>query len=132
MKLTPYFIGFSLIPIVGWTMSSPVTTDITTTTTTKVMWLEQVKTGVAVPLCKSFIEDETISIQMKKNNIDYDKCISLMPRVTNDCIKKYDMSLPATISDVDADKWGRVIGQCIGNNFALSYLYNESNQSAPQ
>ena len=96
-----------------------------TTETVKNVWIAQVKLAVSEPVCKSFVEDEAIATQMKARNINYDKCISLMPAITDKCIQKFEPSLPPTLNDDSAEKWGRVIGECIGNNFAMSYLYSE-------
>lgn len=127
MKFKACLTGFiiALLPIAGW---SAVTG---TNGTSKTIWIEQVKMAVSVPVCKSFISDESIASQMKARNINYDKCISLMPAVTDKCIKKYDLSLPTTINDESAEKWGRLIGECIGNNFAMSYLYSDE-ETKPQ
>lgn len=115
-------LGISLLPIVV----SAAVPDLTGMA--KNVWIEQVKMAVSVPVCKSFVEDEAIATQMKTRNINYDKCLSLMPAVTDKCIKKFDSSLPATLNDESAEKWGRVIGECIGNNFAMGYLYSDTNE----
>ena len=85
-------------------------------------WLGQIKSAVPVPICKSFIEDETISAQMTAHNISYDKCVSLIPAIAEKCQQKYYASLPPTMNRENAEKWGRLIGECIGNGFAMDYL----------
>ena len=100
------------------------------TGTAKNVWIEQVKMAVSIPVCKSFIEDSTIGMQMKARNINYDKCVSLMPAVTDTCLQKFEPSLPETLNDESAEKWGRFIGECIGNNFAMRYLYSDANEKS--
>ncbi len=111
-------VGISMLSI-----STLVAAD--STETAKNVWIAQVKLAVSEPVCKSFIEDEAIATQMKARNINYDKCISLMPAITDKCIQKFEPSLPPSLNDESAEKWGRVIGECIGNNFAMSYLYSD-------
>ena len=77
----------------------------------KDVWLEQVKLSAAVPLCKSFIEDEAIAEQMK------------VPSIAEACGKKYDAEMPLDINEEGAEKWGKLIGECIGSDFATNYLY---------
>lgn len=91
----------------------------------KAVWLQQVRDAVAVPICKSFMDDESIVAQMKLQHISYDHCVSLIPGIAVKCEKKYDANIPPTIDDVNAEKWGRVIGECIGNDFAIGHLYSE-------
>jgi len=91
-------------------------------------WISQVKTAVSVPVCKSFTEDQSIAAQMKARDINYDKCLALMPAITDKCIQKFDAGLPETLNDESAEKWGRIIGECIGNNFAMGYLHSDMNK----
>ncbi len=122
MKFKSFLTGFAigLLPIAGLAAAPD------TIGTAKTIWIQQVKMAVSVPVCKSFVSDEAIASQMNIRNINYDKCISLMPAITDQCLKKYDASLPPTINDESAEKWGRLIGECIGNNFAMSYLYSDA------
>ena len=89
----------------------------------KDVWLEQVKLSAAVPICKSFIEDEAIAEQMKVHSISYEKCVSLIPSIAEACGKKYDAEMPLDINEEGAEKWGKLIGECIGSDFATNYLY---------
>ena len=91
----------------------------------KDMWLELVKKAVSEPVCKSFIEDESIAAQMTARNISYESCVLLVPGVAENCEKKYYNSLPNTINDNNAEKWGQVIGECIGNDFSVNYLSSD-------
>lgn len=114
--------------------TTPTTTESVAPTTdkpaeiTKELWLEQVRLLAAVPICKSFVEDEAIAAQMKEHTISYEKCVSLIPGIAEKCEKKYDADMPLTINDESAEKWGKLIGECIGNDFATSYLYSIKNK----
>lgn len=85
-------------------------------------WLQLVKTSVSVPVCKSFMEDESISAQMKVKHISYDNCLSNVPPIATQCEKQFFANLPMVINDQNAEKWGRLMGECIGNTFAVQYL----------
>ncbi len=98
----------------------------------RAVWLEQVRGAASVPICKSFIEDESISAQMKSKNMSYENCVSLIPAIAEKCEKKFETSIPATINDENADKWGKLIGECIGNDFAMSYLYPDPLEATHQ
>lgn len=95
---------------------------------TKDVWLEQVRLSAAVPICKSFVEDEAIALQMKTHGISYEKCVSLIPGIAETCEKKYDAEMPLSINEEGAEKWGKLIGECIGSDFATNYLYVESEE----
>jgi hypothetical protein len=89
----------------------------------KDVWLEKIKAVVPEPICKGFMEDASISARLKEKNISYENCVSLIPGIADKCQKKYYDSLPAMINQESASKWGRTIGECIGGDFAINYLY---------
>ena len=123
MKFKVQLIGMGLfwLPIAALALPQDIVSDIS-----KNDWIKQVKEQVSVPVCKSFIEDEAIAAQMTARDMSYDKCLSLMPAVTEGCVKEYDARLPTSIDDISAEKWGKLLGECIGNRFAKQYLYTDS------
>ncbi len=118
-KLNVYHLGIGvlLLPLVAFAETPEKSTEMT-----RDAWLEAVKMGVSEPVCKSFMSDESIASQMSTRHISYDKCVSLMPTIAERCEKKYFSELPMIINDQNAEKWGRTLGECIGNEFALGYL----------
>lgn len=110
-----------------WMLSLPVFSIAAASSTemSKDEWLEQVRTTTAKPICKSFIEDETIAMQMKAHHVSYEQCFTLIPAVAEQCAKKYTATLPQQFNDQDAEKWGKLIGECIGNDFVINYLSND-------
>ena len=114
-------VGVLLIAIVLMALPESSVADIS-----KDAWLGQVKEEASVPICKSFIEDDVISVQMKAHHVSYSTCLTLIPAIAEKCGKKYDASLPTSIDSENSDKWGRTMGECIGNDFALSYLSQDS------
>lgn len=119
-----HLIGLLFLPVFSFAADS--SADLS-----KEVWLEELRESAPVPICKSFIEDASIIAQMKARNITYEKCVSLIPGITLKCEKKYSANLPSTINDEHAEKWGRVIGECIGNDFAMSYLYSDGFSPVP-
>ncbi len=115
-KLCLLSVVMVLVPIVSLA-GSEVNSDMS-----RDVWLEAVKRGVSAPVCKSFTDDESIATQMTARHITYDKCVALMPAIAEKCEKKYFSELPMVINDQNAEKWGRILGECIGNDFAMSYL----------
>ena len=95
----------------------------------KDIWLGQVKQAVPEPICKSFLDDESIAAQMAANHISYEQCLKQIPTLASKCEQKYYDSLPASITHENAEKWGQLLGECIGNDYATHYLYVDQNAS---
>ncbi len=117
LKLSLLGMGMMLLPVLSMAAPTNNATDIS-----KDVWLEQVRTTTAKPICKSFMDDESISEQMKVHHVSYEQCAALIPVIADKCEKKYSANLPLTINDQDAEKWGKLIGECIGNDFVTNYL----------
>ena len=120
LKLLMLGAGFLLLPCALFSME---VTDNHSADLSKEMWIEQVKASSAAPICKSFMEDTSIAVQMTAHHISYEQCLSLVSTISETCVNKYSNEFPAIIDDLNADKWGRVLGECIGNDFAKRYLY---------
>ena len=99
----------------------------TPTEMSKDVWLQKIKMVVPEPICKGFMDDASIAARLKEQNISMEKCVGLIPAIADKCQKKYYDSLPAMINQESASKWGRTIGECIGGDFAMSYLYPSAN-----
>jgi|GEM_PF-3413533 len=85
-------------------------------------WLAKLKAVVPDLICKGFLADESLGKQLGKLNINYDKCVTLIPASMDKCITEFYPNIPATIDDNSAGKWGHSIGECIGKDFAIKYL----------
>jgi len=90
---------------------------------TKDEWLEKINGAVPGPICKGFMEDASIAKRLEERKLSYQACVDLIPAVSDKCQKKYYDQLPAMINQESAEKWGRVLGECIGSDFAANYLY---------
>lgn len=91
-------------------------------TLTRDVWLGKLKAVVPDLICKGFLGDESLGKQLAKLNINYDKCVTLIPASMDKCVSEYYTSIPATIDDESAGKWGHSIGECIGKDFAIKYM----------
>jgi hypothetical protein len=109
--------------------TSSATTQHAVTQVPKDEWLKKIKEVVSEPICKGFMEDASISTRLKEQNISLEKCVTLIPPIAEKCEKKYYDSVPAMITEENAGKWGRMIGECIGADFAVNYLYPGSSTS---
>ena len=85
-------------------------------------FLGMLKSRVAVSICKSFTENDTVNKQLMAVSINYDKCVTLIPASYDKCQSQLYSSIPATIDQSSAEKWGNSIGECIGADFAVKYL----------
>lgn len=90
----------------------------------KDIWLQKIKEAVPGPICKGFMEDKGIAERLKDKKISYDDCVALIPPITDKCTKKYYDSIPMMIDEDSASKWGHSLGECIGADFAVNYLYS--------
>ena len=125
LKLCFLVVGIMFWPVVS--VAEVADSSSSNTDMSRDAWLDAVKKGVSVPVCKSFMDDKSIATQLSARHIDYNNCVSLMPAITDKCEKKYFASLPMVINDQNAEKWGRLLGECIGNDFAMSYLSTDEN-----
>lgn len=85
-------------------------------------WLGKIKEVVAPTVCKSFTGDASVNKQLIAANIDYDKCVTLVPASYEKCQTKYFAEIPATIDAQSAEKWGNSLGECVGSDFAVKYF----------
>ncbi|KTD21927.1 hypothetical protein [Legionella londiniensis] len=91
-------------------------------------WLSKIKEIVPEPICKGFMQDETIASRLKARNIDLQKCIELIPGIADKCSKKFYDRLPATITQENVSKWGHSIGECIGAEFVINYVFSDTEE----
>lgn len=95
---------------------------------TKDEWLNKLKTAVPDLICKGFLQDETLNKRLTEMNINYDKCVTLIPESVSKCQNELYSQIPAKINQENAGKWGHSIGECIGKDFALKHLFNNKKQ----
>lgn len=112
-----------MLPVMAWSSEAP------KQEMSKDEWLKQIKAVVSRPICKGFMEDESIAARFKELNMTFDQCVEKIPPITDKCQKKYYDKLPEKLNKTNAAKWGRLIGECIGADFAINYLYNENDSS---
>ncbi|STX30054.1 Uncharacterised protein [Legionella beliardensis] len=99
---------------------------------TKDEWLGKLRAAVPDLICKGFLQDDTLSKRLTEVNINYDKCVTLIPASVDKCEKELYSQIPATINQESAGKWGHSIGECIGKDFALKHLFNNNSSSKQQ
>lgn len=88
----------------------------------KDIWFSKLKAAVPDAICKGFLADSSLGPQLKQKNIDYNKCLTLIPASVDKCQNALYSSIPATIDSSNADHWGNAVGECIGKDFAVNYL----------
>lgn len=93
-------------------------------------WLGRLKAAAPELICKEFLKDEALSKQLSKLNIDYDKCLSLMPASIDKCATELSSSIPDVINKDSGEKWGNTLGECIGKDFAIKHLLSGSETPA--
>lgn len=100
-------------------------------TMSKDEWLGKLKAAVPDLICKGFLQDAGLNARLTKLNIDYDKCVTLIPPSVEKCQAESYAAMPAMLNEESAGTWGHTIGECIGKDFAVKYLLApETNASA--
>ncbi len=113
-------LGILLFPIISF---SETAVAVKTTEMTKDAWLDSIKLIIVIPICRTFMDDPSISARLKARNISMQDCQALIPAIADKCQKKYYDKMPALINDESARKWGRMLGECIGGDFVIHHLY---------
>lgn len=109
---------------------TPLLAQAAATSMAKDEWLDKVKELVPQMICKNFTENENLNKQLKAANIDYDKCVSLIPASFDKCKTKFYNDIPSSIDNAGAEKWGGSLGECIGTDFAVQYLVGNSTKES--
>jgi hypothetical protein len=89
---------------------------------TKDDWLGKLKQIAPTVICKGFFDEASLKKRMDELKMDNEKCLSLIPASFDKCQTQYYSSLPDTINQQTASKWGHTIGECIGTDFATKHL----------
>lgn len=85
-------------------------------------WLKTVKIIIPKPVCRGFMDDSMILARLNQQKLSYDQCLTIIPKITDQCTEKFYQELPEWLNQVSADKWGEMYGRCIGRKFAKMYL----------
>lgn len=90
-------------------------------------WVKKVKKEVPQQICDGFFADPTISEKLKKSQFTQERCIQELPKFTEKCINDYYKALPQDITPSSSKFWGKTLGECIGGEFAKTYLVKANN-----
>lgn len=127
LVLAPVFSWANEMPVAQPTSLAPKAAPLSNPNEmTKDEWLEKIKTVVPEPICKGFMEEASIASRLKERNFSYENCVTAIPTIASQCQKKYYDSMPAMINQDNAAKWGHTMGECIGEDFAVQYLYGSA------
>lgn len=85
-------------------------------------WFGKLKSTVPELICRGFLKDKSLSEQMKKKSIDYNKCMAVLPESFDKCQKEIESQVPETIDAKGSETWGNKLGECIGKDFAVKHL----------
>ena len=92
------------------------------TSVSKDNWLESMTPLLPDLICKGFIADVELKKRFDELSMSYDKCVSLIPDSTKKCRDQLYATIPDQINNDNASVWGKSLGQCIGKDFAVTYL----------
>lgn len=92
--------------------------------TPKDEWLKQMKELGPNVICTALVNKNSSNQQLKAHNIDYAKCLTLIPDILDGCVNKLYANIPSKLDKAAADKWGNELGKCVGADFLLKYLSN--------
>lgn len=108
-------------PSTSTTSPNPATQN-APTSMTKDAWLNQMMPLLPSLICKGFVQDKGLKQRFDEMKITYDQCVGYVPDIATHCKEQYYSQLPAMIDDEKAGTWGRVLGECIGKDFATKFL----------
>lgn len=104
-------------------LTAPITGAIASASLTpKDVWIANVKQNAALPVCKGFFEDPSISGHLDKINMQYTDCMQVVGTISENCIEEHNNEIPAELTPKDAEVFGKIIGKCIGERFASEHL----------
>lgn len=98
---------------------------------TKDQWLSKLESMAPTLVCDGFSKSEALNKQLAHANIDYAKCLTLIPASFSKCQAQSYANLPATIDKASSAEWGKVIGECIGTDFVVTNLAAIPGKPAP-
>ncbi|KGP63920.1 hypothetical protein EP47_07245 [Legionella norrlandica] len=85
-------------------------------------WLNSMTPLLPDLICKGFIQDADLKKRFDEIKMTYEQCVTLIPESTKKCQDELYASMPDTINNETASKWGRALGECIGKDFAEKHL----------
>ncbi|MBI2786486.1 MAG: hypothetical protein HYX60_09390 [Legionella longbeachae] len=129
LMFTSILCGTSLIFSTASAEDPPKTTTAipNDTTLSKDDWLKSIKQSLPDLICKDFQNDPQLKKQLDDIKMTYDQCVAVIPESFDKCQQKLYASIPDQINDNSLSVWGRSLGECIGTDFALKYLFPKSN-----
>lgn len=122
-----YLIGVSLLLLPIWSWSSGA--EQVAQQMPKDLWLDKVKEIIPEPICKGFMDDASIAMRLNERHMTLQACKDAIPKMMQQCQQKFYSQMPAMIDQEAAATWGRMLGECIGGEFASSYLYSAGGAS---
>ncbi|MDP1603669.1 MAG: hypothetical protein Q8M03_10440 [Legionella sp.] len=94
-------------------------------------WLTRFGETAPALVCKNLTENVGVNKILMQAEITFDKCMGLIPQSFDKCKMQSYYLMPDSINTEAAAKWGNVIGECIGTDFAVTYLNNIFTPSIP-
>jgi len=79
-------------------------------------WIDKLKEIGPNLICSNLMNNHEKAKRLKKQGINMEKCLNILPGLINKCSTKYYSSIPAMMNRDSTDKWGESIGTCIGKN----------------
>ena len=122
----PVFLGCFLFSYTVFSEdSSNSTTNNSSDTLTSVSKDECLKDVIPILpelICKGFEKDPELKNRLDKIKMTHDQCVAAIPESINKCKQQLYASIPDQITNDSAAVWGKTLGECIGQDFAVHYL----------
>ncbi len=123
----------SLVRIIGMSsiFFSTVTLAATNKSLSKDEWLTAFKELAPSKMCRRLVDDPKTNTLLQNANINYDKCVTLIPASFDKCQTKFYSELPQNINDKNVSIWSKKLGNCIGLDFYSNNLLSTANKATP-
>lgn len=89
---------------------------------TKAVWLDRFKAMAPAAMCQQMLRSDATKKVLDTSKIDYNKCVPMITKSMNNCLVKFNNSLPANFDMESGRKWGEQIGRCSGADFYLNNI----------
>ncbi|WP_454784812.1 hypothetical protein [Legionella sp. WA2024007413] len=91
-------------------------------------WLTAFKELAPSKMCRRLVDDPKTNTLLQNANINYDKCVTLIPASFDKCQTEFYSELPQNINEKNVSLWSKKMGNCIGLDFYTNNLLDPPNK----
>lgn len=89
----------------------------------KEAWLGKFVSAGPALMCTELFKNTSVREKLDKHQIDYHKCLTLLPDSIRQCQSKLMATIPATLNESGRKEWGERLSTCVGKDFGSQHLH---------